>query len=79
MLWIPHDEVSVKSWYCKCKTGSRVVGMCAHVIWYLGYASHASQPFCCVKDWTQYLKDAKNLPEPENHDESNECDETVEE
>jgi hypothetical protein len=82
LLWISHDEATVKSWYCRCRTGSRVVGMCAHVtsvVWYLGFARHASQPFCYVKDWTQYLKDAKNLPEPETVDDSDDCDETVEE
>lgn len=45
VLWIFHDEVTVKSRYCNCKTESRVVGICAHVtsvIWYLVYARHAS-------------------------------------
>lgn len=68
LLWMLYDECNVISWYCKCRTGSRVVGMCAHVasvIWYLAYARNLNQPFCYVKDWTEYLKDAKSMPEPE--------------
>ncbi|CAF1652082.1 unnamed protein product, partial [Didymodactylos carnosus] len=33
----------IKSWYCDCKAGARVVGTCAHVasvLWYLGVAIH---------------------------------------
>ena len=62
LIWILYDECNVISWYCKCRTGSRVVGMCAHVasvIWYLAYARNLNQPFCYVKDWTEYLKDAR--------------------
>lgn len=31
LLWIMFDEVHVTSWYCRCRTGSRVVGMCGHI------------------------------------------------
>lgn len=74
-LWVQFDEVTVQSWYCKCRTGSRVVGMCAHiasVVWYLGYARHLSEPFSPVNDWTLYLKDAKDMPEPEPINDSDE-------
>ena len=33
----------ILSWYCRCKTGARIVGVCAHtaaVFWYLGYARY---------------------------------------
>ena len=52
LLWILYDDCNVISWYCKCRTGSRVVGMCAHVasvIWYLAYARNLDQPFCCQR------------------------------
>jgi hypothetical protein len=50
--------------------------MFAHVmlvVCYLGFAEHASRPFCFVKDWTQYLKDIKSFPEPETVDDSDHC------
>ena len=68
LLWILYDECNVISRYCKCRIGSRVVGMCAHVasvIWYLAYARNLDQPFCYVKDCTEYLKVAKDMSEPE--------------
>ena len=80
ILWILYDECNVISWYCKCRTGSRVVGMCAHVasvIWYLAYARNLIQPFWYVKDWTEYLQDAKSMAEPEpvdgSDDDEHEC------
>lgn len=30
-IWITYDECMVKGWYCQCKSGTRVVGTCAHV------------------------------------------------
>lgn len=82
LLWIHFDACSVRGWYCRCRSGSRVVGMCAHitsVIWYLGYARHLSQPFRYKTDWTLYFKDAKDMPEPESIDESDEETDPVEE
>lgn len=43
-LWIKYCETIV-SWYCTCKNGARVVGMCGHIsciIWYLAFARHHS-------------------------------------
>ncbi len=51
LLWIRHDDISIKSWFCKCKVGTRVVGMCAHitsVIWFLGLARHEESGVCGV-------------------------------
>lgn len=45
LLWIVFDKIQVTSWYCRCRIGSRVVGMCVHiasVLWYLAYARHLS-------------------------------------
>ncbi|XP_076107099.1 uncharacterized protein LOC143075538 [Mytilus galloprovincialis] len=77
LLWIQYDEVTVLGWFCKCRAGARVVGMCAHVsavIWYLGYARCLDIPYCSGDDWTKYLIDARNMPEPEIIDESDESD-----
>lgn len=82
LLWIKFDECAVIGWYCKCRTGTRVVGMCAHissVVWYLGYARHLDKPFQHGDDWTKYLADAKNMPEPESVDESDNDDQVEEE
>lgn len=67
-LWIRYTENDVTAWYCKCRAGSRVVGVCAHVasiIWYLGYGKHRfvnSDDFG-IKNWGTYLADASVLPE----------------
>lgn len=42
-FWMELDASAVTGWYCKCKPGARVVGVCAHIAsthWYLGYARH---------------------------------------
>ena len=48
-IWIEFDhrlklkegQNPIMNWYCSCKAGARILGMCAHitsVIWYLGVA-----------------------------------------
>ena len=60
LVWVEYDEVLVKSWYCQCKAGARVVGACAHVssiLWYLGYARRLDK-ISGVRNWTETLVDA---------------------
>ena len=64
-LWLRYDSSQVTGWYCKCKAGARVVGMCAHcaaVIWYLAYARQRLSNTPGVKDWSQFLEDAAEVP-----------------
>jgi hypothetical protein len=64
-LWIEYNPVKVTAWYCKCKSGARVVGVCAHIasiIWYLGYARHNPSIRFGVKDWGVFLDDASDMP-----------------
>ncbi|XP_062588938.1 uncharacterized protein LOC134250590 [Saccostrea cucullata] len=65
LLWIGFDEINIKSWFCKCKIGSRVVGMCSHitsVIWFLSFARHRENPKIGVRNWCSYVDDAAALP-----------------
>ncbi|KAK3098190.1 hypothetical protein FSP39_017068 [Pinctada imbricata] len=65
MLRIKYNEACVEAWYCRCRAGSRVVGVCAHiaaVIWHLGYSRH-SQRRVGVQNWGKYLMDAACVPE----------------
>ena len=44
-LWIEYGPGldPIKGWFCKCKSGSRIVGCCAHiasVMWFLGFYRH---------------------------------------
>lgn len=75
-MWIEYDECSLTGWFCQCRAGSRVVGTCAHiaaVVWFLGFARYQGVSFCsCQSDWTLYLADAQNLPEPELIDDESE-------
>lgn len=62
-LWIKYCETIV-SWYCTCKNGARVVGMCGHIsciIWYLAFARHlsnAGDESLGIRDWTEDADDA---------------------
>ena len=61
LLWIRSSQTEIESWYCQCRAGARVIGMCAHVaaiVWYLAYARHAGQIKCGVRDWAEHLSDA---------------------
>lgn len=64
LLWIKYDANAVTAWYCKCKSGARVVGVCAHIasiLCYLGYARHNPDIRFGVKHWGTYLKDASDM------------------
>ncbi|VDI23518.1 Hypothetical predicted protein [Mytilus galloprovincialis] len=63
LIWIEYDEIEIKAWYCQCKTGSRVVGTCAHVkavLWYLGFARHMGKQKG-IRDWAEFVEDAAYL------------------
>ena len=69
LLWIRFSEVTIESWYCKCRAGARVVGMCSHVaavLWYLGFARHKERNTFGVKDWGEYLDDAAVVDKSES-------------
>ena len=71
MCWIGHENGHISSWYCKCKSGARVVGTCAHVtsvIWYLAFARHTGNDSKGVRDWTECLMDASNVPVVDDSD-----------
>jgi hypothetical protein len=78
-VWIRYDESSVTAWYCRCKAGARVVGVCAHVaavIWFLGLG-HYKESVKSVENWGRFVDDATVFPEPV--DESDSGDDPVEE
>ena len=61
ILWIKFSESAITAWYCKCRAGARVVGVCSHiasVIWFLGYARHRDCSTYGVRNWGEYLEDA---------------------
>ena len=60
-LWIKHNNIIVNGWYCTCKNGSRVVGMCAHitsVIWYLSYMRHEESALKNIPNWADAIQDS---------------------
>lgn len=64
-LWIHYSESTVESWYCTCRAGARVVGMCSHiaaVIWYLSSARYGSDKSLGVRDWCKHVLDAADIP-----------------
>ena len=66
-LWIKYSSTAILSWYCKCRAGARVVGVCSHiaaVVWYLSSARHdVSRETFGVRNWSHYLSDATDLPD----------------
>lgn len=65
LLWIEHSSGAVTGWYCQCRAGARVVGVCAHVasvLWYLGHERHTHSAKS-TQDWSHFLEDASVIPE----------------
>ena len=59
----------IKEWFCQCTTGTRTVGMCAHIaslIWYLGYARHMELKSRI--DFGNYIDDAAVIPVTDSDD-----------
>ena len=82
ILWIEYNPIEVTAWYCKCKSGARVVGVCAHIaaiLWYLGYARHNPDIRYGVKNWGQHLEDASDMPQVIDESESDTDGSVVEE
>jgi len=66
----------IKGWYYQCRLGARVVGTCAHVasvVWFLRCARHRDIDLNYSVDWSAYLIDAKDLPEPQLIDDNEEA------
>ncbi|XP_062602094.1 uncharacterized protein LOC134263728 [Saccostrea cucullata] len=64
--WIRYSDGAVTSWYCRCRSGARVVGACAHitsVIWYLAFARHEHVSLQMSKNWLDSVEDAAHIPE----------------
>ena len=67
-LWIEYGPGldPIKGWFCKCKSGSRIVGCCAHiasVMWFLGFYRHQqneSKTPQLKSHYFSYLTDAAN-------------------
>ncbi|XP_062622155.1 uncharacterized protein LOC134283681 [Saccostrea cucullata] len=61
--WVSFSDGVVDGWYCKCKAGTRVVGMCGHatsVVWYLSFGRH-QELVKGVRNWTTTLEDASDV------------------
>ncbi|XP_056011994.1 uncharacterized protein LOC125671681 [Ostrea edulis] len=75
LLWIQYDIGEIKAWYCKCRAGARVVGMCSHVaaiLWYLGYARHHREERMGVRDWGEFVDDATLIDDSDSSSNSDE-------
>lgn len=46
------------------------------VLWYLAYARHLTQPFAHINHWTKHMQDAKDMPQPEEIDDSDSSDDS---
>ena len=65
LLWIRYNATEIESWYCRCRAGARVVGVCSHVasmLWFLGSARYSAQESYGVKNWGIYIDDAVKSP-----------------
>lgn len=82
-LWIKYEDGDIIAWYCKCRAGARVVGMCAHtasIVWYLGFARHRRDVSRIgVRDWGEFLEDATAVDSSESDSDNSSDERTVEE
>lgn len=77
LLWIRYEAGEICGWYCKCRAGARVVGMCAHVaaiLWYVGYARHHREGRLGVSDWGEFISDASSVDDSDNSSDSEESE-----
>ncbi|XP_078340851.1 uncharacterized protein LOC111112081 [Crassostrea virginica] len=77
--WIGYNDGVVNGWYCKCKAGTRVVGMCGHIsciVWYLSYGRH-QESVKGVRNWTTELEDASDIPEVIDDSDSSDDDDNI--
>lgn len=77
LLWIRYESGEICGWYCKCRAGARVVGMCAHVaaiLWYVGYARHHKDGKLGVRDWGEFISDASLVDDSDNSSDSEESE-----
>ncbi|XP_062599343.1 uncharacterized protein LOC134260823 [Saccostrea cucullata] len=75
LLWVKYEAGEITGWYCKCRAGARVVGMCAHVaaiLWYVGYARHQREGRLGVRDWGEFLDDATLVDDSDESSDSEE-------
>ena len=73
LLWIEYSPTEVTTWYCKCRAGARVVGVCSHIasiLWYLGYARHKPHISYGVRNWGEHLEDASHMIDDTDSDQS---------
>ena len=66
------------AWYCKCRAGARVVGVCSHigsVLWYLGFARHNEKQLYGVRNWGEFVEDAQQVDNSDSESESSTIEE----
>lgn len=83
LVCIEFSDCSVDAWYCTCRAGARVVGMCSHIaaiIWYLSKGRHEGGKYG-VRDWGEHVLDAADIPPPvdESDSDASSCDSVPEE
>ncbi|XP_034316546.2 uncharacterized protein [Magallana gigas] len=73
LLWIEFSESEITAWYCRCRAGARVVGVCSHVaavIWFLAIGRHNREAISSIQDWSEFVTDAAVIDESEDSDDS---------
>ena len=78
ILWIQFTESTISAWYCKCRAGARVVGVCSHiasVLWYLGFARHNEKQLYGVRNWGEFVEDAQQVDNSDSESESSTIEE----
>ena len=73
-----HSRHISSAWYCKCRAGARVVGVCSHiasVLWYLGFARHNEKQLYGVRNWGEFVEDAQQVDNSDSESESSTIEE----
>jgi hypothetical protein len=78
ILWIQFTKSTISAWYCKCRAGACVVGVCSHiasVLWYLGFARHNEKQLYDVRNWGEFVEDAQQVDNSDSESESSTIEE----
>ena len=73
LVWTQFSSSEITAWYCRCRSGARVVGDCSYiapVIWYMAIGRHNKEAIPAVQDWSEFVKDTSVIDDSDDSDDS---------
>lgn len=76
-MWVRYEVGEICGWYCKCRVGVWVVGMCVYVVvilWFVGYVCYYKEGKLGVRDWGEFISDVLLVDDFDNLSDSEESE-----